>query len=222
MFDLPESVNTYDDEQNHIQVWLNDDDGAGNTRWRALIKDQDYTLGSNKITVTTNPTFPSGGQAQLHVRWYPRASVSFVPPSAVKLGLCKSYLPELRSDYSKDSTGTATDTVIVGHDGSVHVRNGTELYDRSKVGFDPVDAALWDLECRIYNNIQHAKLDNVKSIKTYTPNAHRANVYTWNKFQDTVKSEFNKWKVANNVTALQSDTYYDASCLLYTSPSPRD
>lgn len=211
VFDLPESVNTYDDEQNHIQVWLNDDDGAGNTRWRALIKDQDYTLGSNKITVTTNPTFPSGGQAQLHVRWYPRASVSFVPPSAVKLGLCKSYLPELRSDYSKDSTGTATDTVIVGHDGSVHVRNGTELYDRSKAGFDPVDAALWDLECRIYNNIQHAKLDNVKSIKTYTPNAHRANVYTWNKFQDTVKSEFNKWKVANNVTALQSDTYYDAS-----------
>ena len=29
VFDLPETVNTYDDAQNHIQAWLREDDGAG-------------------------------------------------------------------------------------------------------------------------------------------------------------------------------------------------
>ncbi len=210
VFDLPQSVNTYDDTENHVQVWVQDDDGAGNLRWRSLVKDIDYTLASNKVTITGLVTYPSSGVAKTHIRWYKRDSVSFVPNSAVKLGLIRPYTPELRSDYSVDSNGTATTNVIVRHDGSIHVRNGTEIYDRSRVGYDPVDAAIFDLECRIYNNL-NATLDNIDNIKTYMPNANRANRYTWTQIQNSVVSEFNKWKVEKNYTDLQSSTYYDGS-----------
>ena len=129
VFDLPESINEYNQTQNHIQVWVNDDDGAGNTRWRALLIGIDYTLSSNKVTITATITYPSTTIARAHIRWYKRESLSFVPNSAVKLGLIKPFTPELRSDYSADSTGTASTNVIVGHDGSIHIRKGTELYD---------------------------------------------------------------------------------------------
>ena len=88
VFEIPRSVNTYDDTKNHVQVWIQDDDGSGNLRYRPLVKDIDYTIESNKVTIIVAPTFPSGGQVKVHIRWYKRDSVSFVPPSAVKLGLC--------------------------------------------------------------------------------------------------------------------------------------
>ena len=116
----------------------------------------------------------------------------------------------MRNDYSKDSTGTATDSVIHGHDGSVHIRNGTELYQRQVAGFDPVDAGLWELENRIYNNLGNA-LDKTLNQNSYMPNAHRPAVYTWTQFTDTMRSEFNKYKAKNNLTELNSDTYYDGS-----------
>ena len=222
VFDLPQSVNTYDDTENHVQVWVQDDDGAGNLRWRSLIKDIDYTLDSNKVTITGSVAYPSSGVAKTHIRWYKRDSVSFVPNSAVKLGLIKPYTPELRSDYSESSNGTATTNVITRHDGSIHIRKGTEIYDRSKAGYDPVDAAIFDLECRIYNNL-NSTLDNVDNIKNYMPNAHRANRYSWTQIQNSIVSEFNKWKVANSYTDLQSTTYYsgaDKFTWNYSSVSP--
>ena len=210
VFDLPQSINTYDDTQNHIQVWVNDDDGVGNKRWRSLVQGVDYTIASNKVTVTTTITYPSDGLAKAHVRWYKRDSVSFIPPSAVKLGLCKPYTPEVRTDYSADSNGTASSYVIIAHDGSVHIRKGTELYNRSLAGFDPVDAAIWDLELRIFNNLT-ADLDTVQNLKEYIPNANRANRYTWDQYQSTIKSEYNKWKVTNKKNSYSSTTYYSGS-----------
>jgi len=222
VFDVPQSINTYDDTQNHVQVWINDDDGSGNLRWRGIIKGVDYTIASNKITITGSVTYPASGVAKAHVRWYKRDSVSFVPSSSVKLGLAKPYIPELRTDYSKDSTGTTTDSVIIGHDGNIHIRLGTELYNRSSSNFNAVDAALWDLELRIYNNL-NSDLDAIENIKTYTPNGQRSNRYSWTQYQNTIKSEFNKWRVTNNKTDYNSSSYYDGSDQFtwnYSSVSP--
>ena len=36
-------------------------------------------------------------------------------------------------------------------------------------------------------------------------------VYTWTEFNETIRSEFNKYKANNNITELNSDTYYDAT-----------
>ena len=210
VYNLPEEINTYSDTQNHIQVWLRDVDIAGDYRWRALTAWADYTIEEGtRVKLITGVNYYNQ-VAQLHVRWYKRGSNSFVPPSAVKLGLIKPFVPELRSDYSKDSTGQTTDRVIIGHDGNVHVRNGTELFNRTLVGFDPIDAGLWDLELRIYNNL-HVDLDKTLNQNAYRPNAHRPAVYTWKEYNDTIRSEFNKYKTKNNITELNSDTYYDGS-----------
>ena len=211
-FNLPEEVNNYDDTFNHIQVWIQIPDANGYHSWIALTKFKDYTLTGNKITITKGGanSFPSSGKNFAHIRWYPRTSVSFVPPSAVKLGLMEQFVPEIRSDYSQNSTGTATDNVIIGHDGSVHVRNGTELFQRQQVGFDPVDAGLWDLENRIYNNLS-SDLTLTVNQNAYMPNAHRPAVYTWSQVNETIRSEFNKYKANNNITELNSNTYYDAT-----------
>ena len=210
-FDLPFTVNEYDDTFNHTQAWIQIPDPAGNHTWRALKYPEEYTFNNYQITITLSGiTFPASGQNNLHFRWYKRDSVSFVPPSSVKLGLTRPFTPELRSNYSKDSTGTATDSVIVGHDGSIHVRNGTELFDRQVVGFDPVDAGLWDLELRISNNLG-VELTSVVNSKQYWPNASRNTPYTWADFQDSIKSEYNKWKTENNVTNFNSSTYYSGT-----------
>jgi hypothetical protein len=209
VFDLPNAVNTYDDTENHIQAWIMEDDGSGNDVWKPMVKGVDYTLSRTQITVTKTVVFPSSGGAKLHVRWYPQNAVSFTPNSAAKLGLVKPHQPELRSDYSKDSTGTATDSVIIGHDGSIHVRNGTELYNRSAVGFDPIDAALWDLELRISNNL--LGLDDIVLYQNIMPNANRLSPNSWADINQALLPEYNKWKIRNNKTSFQSTSYYDVA-----------
>ncbi|MAI03253.1 MAG: hypothetical protein CMQ75_01825 [Gammaproteobacteria bacterium] len=212
VFDLPEEINNYDDTFNHVQVWIQIPDANGYHTWKALTKDRDYNISANKVTITANGinSMPSSGKNNAHIRWYKRESVSFVPPSAVKLGLVKPSTPEVRSDYNKDSNEFFTTEHIVGHDGSIHIRNGTELHQRQTVGFNPVDAGLWDLENRIYNNLG-TQLDETINQSTYMPNAHRPAVYTLSEVNETVRSEFNKWKANNNITELNSTTYYDGS-----------
>ena len=210
VFDLPEELNTYDDTFNHIQVWIQIPDSNGVHTWMTPTAGE-FTVDNYTVTITkTGITFPSSGKNNIHIRWYKRDSVSFMPPSAVKLGLIKPYVPQRRSDYSKDSTGTATDSAIIGHDGSVHIRNGTELFDRQAVGFDPVDAGIWDLELRIYNNLG-SQLDKTLNQSKYAPNAHRPAVHTWTEVNNTIRSEFNKYKASNNISVLNSTTYYDGS-----------
>ena len=117
----------------------------------------------------------------------------------------------MRNDYSKDSTGTATDSVIHGHDGSVHIPKWHRIIlQRQVAGFDPVDAGLWELENRIYNNLGNA-LDKNPNQNLYMPNAHRPSLYMDTYSADTMRSESNKYKAKNNLTELNSDTYYDGS-----------
>jgi hypothetical protein len=209
-FDLPVGMNTYDDANNHIQAWLLEDDGAGTSVWVPLVRDSDYTINQTQLTITKAVVIPSSGQATVHIRWYPQNAVSFIPSSAVKLGLVRPYQPELRTDYSLASTGTASDSVLIGHDGSVHARTGTELYDRNKAGFDPVDACLWDLELRIYNNLisGHASIQPYRSVM---PTPSRRSPNTLQDMTTALLPEFNKWKVRNNVTEFNSSTYYNVA-----------
>ena len=195
VFDLPQTVNTYNDTKNHVQVFVRDDDGAGNVRWRSLVKDVDYTLSETQVTITSSVTFDSDGQALIKIRWYPLTSKSFVPPSAVKLGLVNDFTP-------------VTDaTNIYGHDGSIVKRKGTELYNRNQAGFNIEDAVLWDFESRIYNNLIST---NVVDYKHIMPNANRVTVYNWSDLTNALRSDFNKWKVRNNVSAIHDASAYSA------------
>lgn len=205
---LPNSINTYADTSNHIQVWVQDIDGNGDAVWRALIKDVDYTLSRHIVTITSSISYDSNGEASVHIRWYPINSVSFMPPSAAKLGLVRPHLPEVITTNDTDSDGNFTGSAIIGHDGSVYSRNGTELFNRNVVGFSVDDAVLWELETRIYNNLS-SDLDDVIDYKNILPTANRPTSYTWDDLREATQSEFNKWKTRNNIGDLQPDEYYD-------------
>ena len=196
VFDLPQTVNTYDDTKNHIQVFIREDDGSGNTIWRPLIKDQEYTVTQNKLTITTSVTYDSNGQVLLNVRWFSVTSPSWVPPSAVKLGLMKPTAIE------------ATSTEIVGHDGSRTLRLGNELYNRNVAGFNIQDAVLFEIETRIYNNLTDIDIVDYKEIM---PSASLPNRNTWEDLNNALHTSFNKWKIRNNVTVLHDATEYSAS-----------
>ena len=195
VFSIPKTINTYDDTSNHVQVFIREGDGGTGTVWRSAVKDQDYTISDNKVTITASITFDSNGGAAAKVRWYSLSTNSFVPPSAVKLGLIDSYIPK------------ALVTGIYGHDGSVTPRKGTELYRRNVSGFNIEDAVLYDLETRIYNNLNNTSTVDYKKLM---PNASNPNPYTWTDLTNALRSSFNKWKIKENVTSIHDASLYSA------------
>jgi hypothetical protein len=209
VFNLPFTVNKYDDTFNHIQAWVKDVDASGVVRWRNLLKGVDYTLSQNKLTLLSNVTFDTNdrNRAYIHIRWYSLDSVSFIPLSAVKLGVLRPYQPSLEI-RDVESTGNAVTNCIIGHDGSVHIRGGSELYNRSSVDFNVEDAALWELELRIYNNL-NSELDNIIDYKEIMPNAHRPTTYNWDSLKLALESEFKKYIIRNKLTTVDDLGYYD-------------
>lgn len=221
VFSLPQTINTFDDTVNHVQLWLKDVDGNGVARWRALIKDIDYTLTNYNVTINTSVTFDGDSRAYAHIRWYPQNSSSFIPPSAAKMGLVRpTKLSQLsnfyidagyitgQDDFVAPTVGTYTDALQL-HDGSIHVRMGTELYNRNSSEFNIVDAAIWELDTRIENNLSDA-LNTVVDYKTIMPTAHRSTSYSWDDMSNAMRDDFNRWKTRNSVTVLNSASYYDA------------
>ena len=196
VFKLPQTINTYDDTSNHIHVSVRDADGSGNHRWRSLLNGQDYTVTQNQLTVTSSVTFDSNGEALIKIRWYPLTSPSFAPPSAVKLGLLSKY------DVKVDATS------IYGHDGSITARKGTELYNRNVSGFNIEDAVLFELESRVFNNLDDK---SVPSHNMYLPLASRPNRYNWTDLTNALRSSFNKWKTKNNITSVHDAAEYNVS-----------
>ena len=211
VFDLPKTINTYNDTKNHIQVFVRDYYVTGGT-WFPIQEGKQYTLTKNKITLNIseiNPTYSSvDGGVDLLVRWFPFNSVSFVPPSSAKLGFVKTYTPELVSNLDIESNGVTTSRGILCHDGSIYYRQGTELYDRASSGYSISDAAIWDLEHRIFNNLS-TELNTVQDYKTVMPNAHRDTPYSWTDLTNALQSGFNKWKTNYGILNLQDDDYYD-------------
>jgi len=192
VFDLPQIINTYHDAKNHIQAWVEDADG-----WHSLVKGVDYTLSDNKITITKSVTYKTNNTVATHIRWYPQNTVSYVPPSAVKLGLIKMYQPTVDTSY------------IEGHDGSIVERSGSNLTNRSSVDFSINDAALWDLELRIYNNLNE-NISTVVDYKEIMPNANRPTPYDWDNFIAALEPDFKHYSVTENLTTL-TDSSFDSA-----------
>ena len=82
-FEIPNSINQYDNNQNHCQVWVDND---------PQIKSTDYTIeNTNEIEFTTAPE--SG--TTITIRWYSENELSYVPFSTVKLGFFRPTTVEL-------------------------------------------------------------------------------------------------------------------------------
>ena len=203
-WDLPHAVSTYDDAKNHVQVFVSD-----NGVWRQLEKSE-YTLTAYNVTITT--TFPNS--SPFEIRWYPQNAVSYIPSSAVKLGLIKPYQPSSNLSYGVDSA-------ILGHDGSIHIKTGSELYDRTSSSFDIVSAALWDLELRIWNNLQD-DFSNIIEYEHIMPNANIGTPHSWTDLNNALENDWVKFKARNSITTLTPAGYFtsDEFTWNYSSVGP--
>lgn len=222
-FDLPKTVNKFDNTFNHVQIWVKDVDGNGVLRWRALQKDIDYALTEYSITITAAIIYDSNDDAYAHIRWYPQNAVSFVPPSAVKLGLIRPFKTqrlnnlyvdfgyiENQNDYIKPFGYGDYINALILHDGSIHIRIGDELFDRNSSEFNIVDAVIWELETRISNNLID-DLNDVIDYKKIMPNFGKSTVYTWNDLTAALEDDFVKWKIRNKIDTLNDPTFYNAA-----------
>lgn len=212
IFNLPRTINVYGDKKNHIQVWLKDlDGGAEVAHWRPLIANYDYQLSYDQISLNTIISYDYSNRAELYIRWYPINSASFVPPSAVKLGILRPFIPQVLTNIDVNSDGT-TGNVILGHDGSIHKLQTTnqDLVNRSSGAFNIEDATIWELETRIYSNLS----DTYSLITDHTeimPSANRSTPYSYADLVEAMEPEFLKWKTRNNISKLSTDDYYDAN-----------
>jgi hypothetical protein len=210
IFSLPKTVNYYDDTENHIQVWVKDRDGGADVaHWRPLLRDADYEIiNAAQVRIATAFSPDATGRVYIEIRWYPMDSVSFMPPSAVKLGFIRPYTPTLINNFDTDSTGIGTSRVILCHDGSIHIATTDDFSDRQSGNFNILDAAVWELETRIFNNLT-GDYDNIIDYLEIMPNANKISSVKWDDMTLALQSEFNKWKTKNNISSLSSDDYYD-------------
>ena len=210
VFEIPETVNTYSDLENHVQVYIYDrDGGATDPYWRPLVKGLDYSFDNKKeINISDSFTADVNGRVKVLIRWFPIDSVSFMPPSAVKLGLTKPYYPQILANFDIEGDGISSSDAIICHDGSIHVLFNSDIVNRDSVNFDIEGAAIWEIETRIFNNLT-GDYNNVIDYLEGMPTANRKSPYTWDELNAAMESEFNSWKVRNNISSLNDAGYFD-------------
>ena len=71
-FNLPHAINTYDDAKNHVQVWIKDYTTNSNGVWKPLVKDKNYSVTQDRLTLLSGYTLDSSGSSDVYIRWYPQ------------------------------------------------------------------------------------------------------------------------------------------------------
>lgn len=212
VFELPEVVNRYGDIENHIHVYVYDNDGGSpEPHWRPVVKDLDYNfVNKNKVSIDTMFTPDINDRVKVLIRWFPTNSVSFVPPSSAKLGLTRPYFPTVMTNYDIEGNGTSSENIIMCHDGSVHVLTSNDLTNRNSAAFNIEDAIVWEFETRVFNNLNTNDIGVIDYLEAM-PNANRKTPYTWSDLNTVIESEFNDWKIRNGISTINDNAYYNAA-----------
>lgn len=197
--------------RDHVYVYLADYE-IDNTsaKERLLLKDVDYKIIGNVLTLLIEPVFGLNGLTpSLKIFYHSMDEESYVPPSMVKLGLSRGYQPNVRGNK------------LQLHDGCViDLKENADLVDFSSSTFDPVNAALFDIEKRIWTGL--VRLDNAyttaqrqreyyKSVYDYFPTQHRGRWYTLKTINDYIYRSFKRWATAKNIETVGDPNYYDPS-----------
>ena len=204
-------VNGDDNIRDHMYIYLTDDrDANGQFIQRLLTKDVDYFVVGNRIDllITPNKHSITSKQPFLTISYHYMDEESFVPPSPVKLKLQNAHIPQV------------VDDVLITHDGrKINLKPNTDLEDTSSENFDPVNAALYDLEKRIYAGLVSPDLmyqDRYISLVTdyanayaYLPSQHRETWYTLEQINNYLEKFFQKWARKRDIIDLNPENYYD-------------
>ena len=163
--------------------------------------------GANAVSLESGDTFEVYSDLEspkVRIRRFPHSATSFIPPSSVKLG------------FFKPTQVEASGREIVGHDGTRHevetaitaANEGDVLRDTGSASFDPVAAALFELEMRISQNLVDAH-HSQEDMAAMLPSAHRSDRRTPADTRKIAAERFNVWAAANGVSI--DGTAYDAS-----------
>jgi hypothetical protein len=166
---VPFSKNKYGDIFTIYQLWINYD---GN--WVPLKEGVDYNFTFNNIEILD---IGAATQATVEIRLYNNKAKSFIPYSPSKIGFTKKY--KVSVDNEK----------IVCHDGSIHTLSSSEIFDMNSSSFDVVSSAVYDLETRIYNNLQQ----NEKNIFELLPTFNNYEYMNYSVFNELMKEECYDW-----------------------------
>jgi hypothetical protein len=138
-----------------------------------LTRDLDYTVATDGPRIVVLATLSLGDT--LTINEYSSTYGSFVPNTPTKLGLYPAYRPEIITQ----KTSSGTQTVIVGHDGSITRTFG-----------DIRDDVLLEFETRIFNNL---KLDGNPvpiSIAEVLPGQFRDTGYSLQNINNILSTDF--------------------------------
>ena len=199
---LDEVINGDTNIRDHQYVYLTDKIGGVSVQ-RMLTKDVDYVSSGNKIRLRITPTLP----ASIQVHYHQMDEESYVPPSPVKLGVAFGYTPQIAGN------------TLVTHDGLVIELNANaDLENINSEHFDPVNAALYDLERRIYTGLKvpdemyrdrYATIENHASAYDFIPSCHRTTWYTLAKIDNYTEQYYAQWAAKRDITDLNIDNYFD-------------
>ena len=193
VFSLTASKHNFGETNSHFYVYAYEFNGTKFV-WKTLSEGRDYTITTNTLTLTNAILDDSVTPAALRIRSADFGNLSFIPPSAVKLGLFRPTEVEI------------VDGVLIGHDGSKHTLTGTEVYNSLDDDFDIIGAALLDLETRIISNMSNEH-NVVNNIDVDLPNAHFPTGYTWSNIATQLDDWYNRYASRSNVNEIHSDIY---------------
>lgn len=198
--------------RDHVYVYLTDDkDSNGKFIQRLLVKDVDYTIVGNRIDLLVTPIAHTVNAASpyLTLYYHQMDEDSFVPPSSVKLKLQNAFVP------------VVYENTLITHDGrTITLNAGAELFDTSSENFDPVNAALFDLEKRVYaglvsvdtmyGDVTETSLNNYANAYDFLPAQHHSAWYTLETVNNYIEKFYYQWARARDISSLNIDGYYDA------------
>lgn len=183
--EIPFTLNSDDFVNDHMYVYLVDNFYNNNyPQVRLLRRGVEYNVVGNTIeTYMPHVEFTNGKNTELWFYKHKAFDECYVPASFAKLGLSNLMLPEVLDN------GKA----ILCHDGFIYETNreGTEAINKQHGLYDPVAAVLFEIEKRIYNNIQ---TNTQANFTHWYPTVVEANWYTRHTVDDYIERFFLQWK----------------------------
>ena len=206
------TFNSDENHRDHVYIYLRSSyvNDQGQTVWleRLLERDNEYTINGSEITILTTVGAPSGigsSNPTLTVYYHNMDDESYVPVSLAKVGLSNITIPTF--------VGGTSSGYFYTHDGELITTPGNKfwvLQDVNHKEFDPVNAALFELEKRIYNGVVD-DITKYTSYKKFLPSQHLATWYKLSDIDGYVERYFNEWKLLRGVSDLNGGVVYDAT-----------
>ena len=177
--------------EDHMYIYKKDYDASVSAYVeKLLVRDKDYTLDGNKLTLSSAVNLNASVPAVLTIDYYSKYGNSFVPWSACKLNFLKPIEPEI------------TGLVLTGHDGAqraVTTALTGNLYRPQEANYDTTTAILWELEKRVFAGFTEVRTYNdVKEFVPRHPGGYLHGEGTRTQWAKRYRAVFEYWLDSNN------------------------